>query len=104
MPGWNGHFIVRAVRQEGVAADLLRQAQLRERAGGERLRLAPRGTARSLKKQYQARGVPPWQRAGPLVFGGNGTLLYVPGLGIDAAHWRAPGVRQLQLTWVPDPP
>ena len=73
---------------------------LRERVGGERLRLSPRGVARSLKKQYQARDVPAWGREGPLLINADGGLLYVPGLGLDAAQWAQPGAPQLQLSWV----
>ena len=59
-----------------------------------------RATARSVKKQYQAAGVPEWQRGGPLVFDGEG-LLFVPGLGVDARACAAPGEPQCRLDWEP---
>ena len=56
---------------------------------------------RSLKKQFQALGVPAWQRGGPLVFAGA-QLLYVPGLGIDARALAAQGTPQWSMEWLPD--
>jgi len=55
-----------------------------------------------LKKQYQARGVPEWQRGGPLVYAGE-RLLFVPALGIDARCWAAPGAPQFGIVWQPAP-
>ena len=55
--------------------------------------------ARSLKKQFQARSVPAWEREGPLLFMADGRLLFVPGLGIDAALQAAPGEPQLAIRW-----
>jgi tRNA(Ile)-lysidine synthase len=60
--------------------------------------------ARSLKKQYQAMGVPAWDRTGPLLYTAAGDLLFVPGLGIDADQRAAPGQPQLSMTWVRDAP
>jgi tRNA(Ile)-lysidine synthase len=53
---------------------------------------------RSLKKQYQAAGLPAWQREGPLVFS-EGQLLFVPGLGLDARMIGAPGAGLARLHW-----
>lgn len=97
---WDGEFIVQRCRAGGVDLQLLRGAELRPRDGGESFQAAPRGTARSLKKQYQALGVPAWQRGGPLVFAGE-RLLFVPGLGHDARALAAPGVPQCRLLWAP---
>ena len=57
---------------------------------------------RSLKKQYQALGVPAWARHGPLLLSGD-ALVFVPGLGIDARALAAPGEPQLALHWEPAP-
>ena len=102
VPGWGGHWQVRADIQGGVAAAVLGRVVARARGGGERFRLAPGGLARSLKLQYQARAVPAWQRVGPLLFTPQGALVYVPGLGPDAAFAAPPGQPQLCLRWVAD--
>lgn len=100
LPAWGGTLVVRRCRAGGIASARLRGAELRPRAGGESFQAAPRASARSLKKQYQAAGVPPWQREGPLVFDGD-TLLFVPGLGADARAWAAEGEPQCRLDWEP---
>lgn len=100
VPAWGGCFIVEVVAHGGLGPSRLRQARLRGREGGEDFQAAPAATPRSLKKQFQSRRMPAWQRGGPLVFDG-GTLLFVPGLGIDARCVAAPGGRQLSLRWEP---
>ncbi|MDO9073579.1 MAG: tRNA lysidine(34) synthetase TilS [Rubrivivax sp.] len=101
LPGWAGQFRVSAASEGGVDAALLQRVVAMPRQGGERFRLAPRGAARSLKKQYQAAGVPAWQRDGPLLCLPDGRLLFAPGLGIDAAMQATPGQPQLALKWCP---
>jgi tRNA(Ile)-lysidine synthase len=100
--GWGGAFDVREVAEGGLAPGTLRGVELRERRGGERIRLTPRGLPRSLKKQYQARGVAAWLRHGPLLFDAEQRLLFAPGLGIDTARQAVPGEPQLGVTWKPD--
>ncbi|MDO9459984.1 MAG: tRNA lysidine(34) synthetase TilS, partial [Alphaproteobacteria bacterium] len=102
VPGWRGHFAVDVVAEGGIPAALLQQAQLRPRQGGEQFQRAPRSLARSLKKQYQALRVPAWQRDGPLVYSGDGQLLYVPGLGVDARCMAPAGASQRRLQWLAD--
>lgn len=102
LPGWGGVLVARRVRNGGVALARLAALQLAERGGGERFRLADDRPARSLKKQFQAAGLPAWQRDGPLLYGADGMLLFVPGLGIDAAARAAVGEPQLALAWEPD--
>lgn len=101
VPAFAGHFEVETAQRGGAPPAALRCVQARARQGGERFRLAPGGLARSLKKQYQARSVPAWERDGPLLFDADGHLLFAPGLGIDAARQAAPGMPQLTLRWVP---
>ena len=86
-----------------VGAALARLAGLRlvERRGGERFRPAADRPARSLKKQFQSLGVAAWERGGPLLIAGDGTLVFVPGLGIDAQARAPAGVPQLALAWEP---
>jgi tRNA(Ile)-lysidine synthase len=103
LPVWGGWFRVTPVEQGGVAVDRLVGLQLRARQGGERFRLAPHADRRSLKKQFQALGVPPWQREGPLLYTHRGQLLYVPGLGLDAGSWAEPGTPQVSVAWHPGP-
>ncbi|MDZ7590377.1 MAG: tRNA lysidine(34) synthetase TilS [Rubrivivax sp.] len=103
-PPWAGRLVVRATTDGGAPAAMLRQVAVRARQGGESFRTAPGATARSLKKQYQACGVPSWHRGGPLLFTSAGELLFVPGLGLDGAQTAEPGQPQLSLTWVPDAP
>lgn len=100
LPTWGGAFQITVARRRGVAAQLLGQVLLCPRAGGERFQLEPAGLPRSLKKQFQARGVPAHQRDGPLVWS-DGRLLFAPGLGIDARAWARDGTPQLQLRWLP---
>jgi tRNA(Ile)-lysidine synthase len=100
VPQWQGSFRIDAVEQGGLPAALLRECELRVRSGGERFQRAAKSPPRSLKKQYQAAGLPAWERQGPLVFA-NDLLLYVPGLGFDARRVAEPGVPRVSLRWVP---
>jgi len=100
LPGWGGVIVARRVRQGGASLPRLVALTLAERRGGERFRLAAGRPSRSLKHQYQAAGVPPWQRDGPLLFS-DGALVFVPGLGLDAGVLAVAGESQLALTWVP---
>jgi tRNA(Ile)-lysidine synthase len=101
VPAWAGAWVVERVEQGGLAALRLREVELRPRLGGEQFQRAPNSLPRSLKKQFQAAGLPSWQRDGPLLYG-DGELLCVPGLGIDARRRAATGVPQRRLCWVPD--
>jgi tRNA(Ile)-lysidine synthase len=99
LPGWGGWFRVGPVGQGGVAPERLLGLQARLRQGGERFKLGPRASGRSLKQQFQALAVPPWQREGPLLYTADGDLLYVPGLGLNAALWAEPGSTQFGVAW-----
>jgi tRNA(Ile)-lysidine synthase len=98
-PGQMGALHAVPVWQGGLSVDVLRDAQWRSRSGGERFQRAPGTPPRSLKKQFQAAGVPSWQRDAPLLYASDGRLLFVPGLGIDARAFAAPGEPQLALSW-----
>jgi tRNA(Ile)-lysidine synthase len=104
LPGWQGAFEVVVTSHAGVLPALLQQVRAAARAGGEHFHLAPRGLARSLKKQYQAAGVPAWARQGPLLWLPDGRLLFAPGLGFDATLWAPEGQPQLALRWLPGDP
>lgn len=101
LPGWGGELVVTVVESCGVALARLGQVQVRPRQGGEAFQLGPKRPARALRKQFQAQGVPEWERSGPLVYADD-QLVFVPGLGLDARVWAEPGEPQVALTWVPD--
>lgn len=84
----------------GVPLRRLTGLSWRSRAGGEQFQLHRRGVPRSLKKCFQAAGVPAWQRDAPLLYAGE-ALLFVPALGLDARHLRDDGSDQVVLRWVP---
>ncbi|KVO93330.1 tRNA lysidine(34) synthetase TilS [Burkholderia ubonensis] len=107
LPAWRGTFVFAPAAPgdaDAVPDALLRAAPLaaRARAGGERMRTAPGGPGRTLKNLFQERGVPSWQRDGPLLFAGD-RLLFVPRLGVNreggdvdgGGAWR-------RIEWRPD--
>lgn len=98
LPAWGGTLELAPVEQGGVSRWLLARAGLREREPGDQFQRAPRSIARSLKKQFQAMGVPAWQRGGPVVATAD-HVVFVPGLGIDARALAAPGEPQLAIRW-----
>lgn len=102
LPPWRGRFVIAWALEGGVLPEALQHAVVRRRSGGERFRLAPNATARSLKKQFQARGLAAWDRQGPLLYTAAGELLFVPGLGIEAGQGAARGRPQLTVAWVHD--
>ena len=104
VPDWQGRFVVEATTFDGAPAALLHSLELRPRQGGERFRLTPRATPRSLKKQYQSLAIPAWDRQGPLLFTADGRLIFVPGLGIEGSTQADPGKPQLRISWHPDGP
>lgn len=102
VPGWSGRLEVVETVGAGMARHLLEGAECRARQGGEQFQMTARSIPRSLKKQYQARGVPADEREGPLVYA-DGRLAYVPGLGVDARVQAAPGEPGCVLRWLPWP-
>jgi tRNA(Ile)-lysidine synthase len=101
LPGWGGSLHAARVNEGGVSLAWLGHVELKPRRGAEQFQAGLLRPARSLKKQFQAAAVPPWQRDGPLVFSG-GQLVFVPGLGIDARVVALPGQPQVALCWEPD--
>jgi len=106
LPGWRGCIEVSVVdpacTQPGLSPSALSRVWARARAGSEQFQTSPRSLPRSLKKQFQAAGVPEHQRAVPLLWTADGQLLFVPGLGADARHWVPAGQPALALRWCPD--
>lgn len=104
LPGGHGTLLVRRVPEGGVPLAWLAQAEWRARTGGERFQAGLGRPARSLKRQYQAAGIPAWQRDVPLLYSG-GQLVFVPGLGLDARVIGLPGQVLVSLAWLaPAPP
>jgi tRNA(Ile)-lysidine synthase len=91
---------LQATRQGGIPLTLLVGAQWQARRGAERFQRAPGTPPRSLKKQFQAAGVPAWARDAPLLLAADGSLLFVPRLGTDARALAAPGSPRVRLEWV----
>ncbi len=102
VPGWPGAVVVSPAVGPGLPAEQLRAVQWRCRSGGEQFQLKPNSLPRSLKKQFQAAGVPEHQRGGPLLWSAAGQLLWVPGLGADARQWALAEQPALTLRWCPD--
>lgn len=100
LPGWGGRLRVTRAASGGVPLAWLAQVELRSREGGEQFQAGIGRPARSLKKQYQAAGVPAWLRDGPLLYSG-GQLVFVPGLGLDARAIGLPGQALVTLAWQP---
>jgi tRNA(Ile)-lysidine synthase len=100
LPGWGGALVVRRVRSGGVPFAWLAQLELRPRGGAEQFQAGIGRPPRSLKKQFQAAGLPAWQRGGPIVYSG-GQLVFVPGLGLDARVLALPRQAQASLDWQP---
>lgn len=98
VPHWGGALHVTPCDQGGMAPERLRQITLKAREGGERFQAGPARPPRSLKKQFQSAAVPAWLRHAPLLWCED-TLLYVPGLGIDARCCAPPGSPQWALNW-----
>jgi tRNA(Ile)-lysidine synthase len=99
VPSWEGHYEIRPTDSGGVEPGLLRTVELRMRRGGEQFQRALKTPPRSLKKQYQAAGIPESDRSGPLAWSGE-QLLHVPGLGVDARALATTGRPQLTMRWV----
>ena len=100
LPGWAGSIRVAETAQGGVPLALLGELELGPVQGAVKFQSGPGRPARSLKKQFQAAGVPAWDRHGPLVYTA-GHLLFVPGLGIDARRVAPPGQMQASMQWLP---
>jgi len=98
LPGWGGSLQLTRVKEGGVPLAWLAQLDLRPRTGGEQFQAGFGRPPRSLKKQFQAAGVPAWMRDGPLVYAG-GQLDFVPGLGLDARVIGLPGQPQVVMHW-----
>jgi len=97
---WRGAFRVERVESGGIPVTTAARLELRPRGPADRFQAAPQRPPRSLKLQFQAGGVAPALRQGPIVCR-DGATVFVPGLGVDARA-RADGHEpQVALTWLP---
>jgi tRNA(Ile)-lysidine synthase len=99
VPGQGASLRVSKANTGGMPLALLQNAQWRAREAAQQFQRAPGTPPRSLKKQYQAAGVPAWSRDAPLLVSAEGQLLFVPGLGTDARALAAPGRPRVSLLW-----
>ncbi len=97
-PNWGGQLTVCLSDTGAISLQDWQRSTLVDRQGGEQFQLQPRSTARALKKQYQAMGVPAWQRQTPLWLL-DGVTLFVPGLGVDGRYQAAASGPRVHLEW-----
>jgi tRNA(Ile)-lysidine synthase len=108
VPEWNGALRFARATGRGFDALALREGPLalRERRGGERLRVRPDGPSRTLKNLYQEAGIAAWQRQRlPLIYLGD-RLLLAAGIGPNAAAMTdaMPGMESVSIEWRSHPP
>lgn len=106
VPAWHGSLVFTPTFDRGFEAHALRQGALaiRERRGGERLRMRADGPSRTLKNLYQEAGIATWQRTRlPLVYLDD-RLIFAAGIGpnADSAIDGEPGRSLVALEWSPD--
>lgn len=104
LPWAGGQVRFVAAQGEGASRRLLAEnpVRLTARQGGERLRPDPRRPRRTLRNLLQERAVPPWERERlPYLYCGD-QLLWVGGIGLDAAFACAPHEAGVRLLWVPE--
>lgn len=102
LPWAGGRICFAPVRGDGIRRDLLDGGEVRlaARHGGERLQPDSRRPRRTLRNLLQEKGVPPWERDRlPCLWCGD-RLVWVGGLGVDAAFACPPGGDGLALRLV----
>ncbi|HSC62288.1 MAG TPA: tRNA lysidine(34) synthetase TilS [Caldimonas sp.] len=101
VPAWHGSFLVDRVEAGGLSVAKASRLELRARAPGDSFQAGEGRPRRSLKLQFQAKGVAPTLRDGPILCS-YGVTAFVPGLGLDARARAAAGEVQVALAWLPD--
>ena len=97
---WQGAFRVEVVESGGIAVAEAARLVVRARAPGDRFQAGARRPPRALKLQYQASGVAPPLREGPIVCREDGSVVFVAGLGIDARALAPDGGAQVAIAWL----
>jgi tRNA(Ile)-lysidine synthase len=67
--------------------------------GGERMKPHPNRPRKSLSKLFQETGIPPWERRRLPSLWLSGRLVWVGGIGVDAAFSCARGEEGITLAW-----
>jgi len=96
-----GTLVMKRCRAGGISIDKLDSdpVTVRLRRGGERLQPDARRPRRSLKNLLQEARIPSHERDRlPLLFSGD-ALVFVPGIGIDAAFHARSGERAIAPVW-----
>ena len=99
----HGVLVFAPVRGEGIATTALTRSPVtvRQRKGGERIRLAADRESRAVTRLLHDADIPPWQRGSlPFVYCGD-ALAAVPGIGVDAAFRAASDAPGIVLHWLP---
>lgn len=106
VPAWRGEIEVFEVfptpgaPAQGLSASRLIKVELRPREGKAQFQTHAKGIPRSLKKCWQTAGIPAPQREGPHLYIAQ-TLVFVPGLGLDARAVEQSSEPLLALRWHP---
>jgi tRNA(Ile)-lysidine synthase len=105
VPALGGRIDFVATRGSGISAQRIGEGAwvVRNRSGGESMKVAASGVSRSLKNLFQERSVPEWERQRQPLLAQNDRLVWVPALGIDADYRADPGEDGLEPRWVPQP-
>ncbi|MGD2111939.1 MAG: tRNA lysidine(34) synthetase TilS [Gammaproteobacteria bacterium] len=101
LPARCGVLHTRHVTGQGIRRSAIGAAGVRVgwRRGGEHCAPAGRGQHHALKKLFQERGIPPWQRARtPLIFIDD-RLAAVPGLWVCEPFQARPDESAVQIVW-----
>ena len=101
LPWAGGRVLFKPVTGSGIRRSLLVAGHvlLKSRQGGERLQPDARRPRRSLRNLLQEAAIPPWQRTRLPFLWCNGRLVWVGGLGVDAAFACTPGEDGIQPVW-----
>lgn len=102
---WAGTVRFEPVLNGGLTAERILHAVWRAKRGGDQFSFGLNRTARSLKKQFQDANIPSSSRNMPILCDATaqaGTVLFVPGLGVDARAQAPFGVAQWLPEWIPD--
>jgi tRNA(Ile)-lysidine synthase len=74
--------------------------QVRNRCGGERLRIHSKQARKTLTHLFQQLGVPPWERVRMPMLCSDERVLWVPGVGYDSDQCVAPDEKGIELEWI----
>ncbi len=97
----NGFMLSRVDSSEGIKKELwhMHKIYVKNRAGGEKIKLPGRAGRHCLKKLYQEAGIPPWERdLRPLVYL-NDRLIAVAGLWVDESVWEQDKGNCYRILW-----